>query len=149
MAKKTQKAAKPPVVTIVVWVFLIQIVSFVAVLALVVVGSGLTTGATFSSRVITAWIQERAWVDLLTLAVLSLLTFFSLITVVGLARVKPWAWMWAMTILGLRLLTGLVMYLRGDPYFASMILQVIAVFLLDQLPVRRAFGQEGARYVEA
>jgi hypothetical protein len=51
-----------------------------------------------------------------------------------------------MTIQGVRLLIGLIAYFRGDPYTFSMLIPLIAVLLLDQVPVRRAFGQEGGQH---
>lgn len=143
MAKDPKRSPRPPVVSVVVLIFLLQIVSFVVLLGLQLVGLGVTRMETMTGAVLAAWQASDRWIDVALLAVLALLTVVSVFVTIGLGRTRPWAWLWGMTIQGVRLFIGLIAYFRGDPYTFAMLVQLVAVLLLDQEPVRRAFGQEG------
>jgi hypothetical protein len=143
MAKDPKRSPRPPVVSIVVLIFLLQVVTFVALLWLQLAGLGVTRLETMTGAVLAAWQATDRWIDVALLAVLALLTVVSVFITIGLARMRRWAWLWGMTIQGARLLIGLIAYFRGDPYTFAMLVQLVAVLLLDQEPVRRAFGQEG------
>jgi hypothetical protein len=141
MAKGQKRPVRPPAVSIIVVIFLIQVVTSVVVLWLQWAGAGMS----FESLRHTAaahWLEDDRWIDALLSIGTLLLVLASVITTIGLARMRSWAWLWAMTIQGVRLLIGLIAYFRGDPYSLAMVLQLIAVLLLDQVPVRQAFGRD-------
>lgn len=142
MAKGQKRPVRPPAVSIIVLIFLIQIVTFIVVVWLRWAGSGAMALDRLPTT-ISAWLHDDAWIDALLSLGMLFLVVASVFTTIGLARVRPWAWLWAMTIQGVRLLIGLIAYFRGDPYSFAMVLQLIAVLLLDQAPVRRAFGHQG------
>jgi hypothetical protein len=146
MATDSKRSPRPPVVSIVVLIFLLQVVTFAALLWLQLAGLGLRGIDSLSSDLAAAWLQGDRWIDAVLFGGLFLLSVTSVFVTIGLARVRPWAWLWAMTIQGVRLLIGLVAYFRGDPYTFSMLIPLIAVLLLDQVPVRRAFGEEGGQH---
>ena len=146
MATDSKRPPRPPVVSIVVLIFLLQVLTFAALLWLQLAGLGLSGVDSLSSDLAAAWLQGDRWIDAVLFGGLFLLAVTSVFVTIGLARVRPWAWLWAMTIQGLRLLIGLVAYFRGDPYTFSMLIPLIAVLLLDQVPVRRAFRQEGGTH---
>lgn len=146
MAKGPKRPPRPPVVSIVVLIFLMQVATFVALLWLQLAGLGVTRIESLGSTVTAAWLQGDRWIDAILFGGLLLLAVASGFVTIGLARMRPWAWLWAMTMQGVRLLIGLIAYFRGDPYTFSMLIPLIAVLLLDQEPVRRAFGQEGATH---
>ncbi len=143
MDKVPKRPPRPPVVSIVVLVFLLQVFTFVALLWLQLAGLGVTRMETMTGAVLAAWQAGDGWIEVALLAVLALLTVVSVFVTIGLARMRPWAWLWGMTIQGVRLLIGLIAYFRGDAYTFAMLVQLVAVLMLDQEPVRRAFGQEG------
>jgi hypothetical protein len=143
MAKDPKRPPRPTVVSIVVLIFLLQVVVFAALLWLQLDGLGLTGITTFSNSLTAEWLRGDGWIDGVLVLGLLVLAVASVFVTIGLARMRPWAWLWAMTIQGVRLLIGLIAYFRGDPYTFSMLIPLIAVLLLDQVPVRRAFGQEG------
>jgi hypothetical protein len=57
----------------------------------------------------------------------------------GLWRGERWAWVLAMLAVGIGLLAGLAMYVRGDPYYPRLVLHMIMAFYLNQGAVRRYF----------
>ena len=137
---------RPPVVSVVVLIFLIQIVILAVLLWLQLAALGVTRMATLGSSLTVVLLHGDRWIDALLALGLLALVVASILVTIGLTRMRPWAWLWAMTIQGLRLLLGLIAYFRGDPYTFSMLVPLIAVLLLDQVPVRRAFGQEDATH---
>jgi hypothetical protein len=146
MAKYSKRPPRPSVVSIVVLIFLLQAFTLAALLWLQLAGLGLSGTDSLSSDLAAAWLQGDRWIDAVLFGGLFLLAVTSVFVTIGLARVRPWAWLWAMTIQGALLLIGLVAYFRGDRYTFSMLIPLIAVLLLDQVPVRRAFGQEGEQH---
>ena len=139
---ESKRPPRPPVVSVVVVIFLVQIATFVVLLWLQLGELGATRFESLGTAVTQASAHWDSWVDVVLFDALFLLTAASIFVVIGLARTRPWAWLWAMTIQGLRLLIGLIAYFRGDPYTFAMLVPLVAVLLLDQVPVRRAFGQE-------
>jgi hypothetical protein len=57
----------------------------------------------------------------------------------GLWRGQRWAWVLAMLAVGIGLLAGLAMYVRGDPYYPRLVLNMVMAFYLNQGAVRRYF----------
>jgi hypothetical protein len=62
-----------------------------------------------------------------------------LLAAVGLFWMRPGAWLLAMTAQGLNLAHALVDYALGQPDYASMVLGIIVVLVLQQSEVRQAF----------
>ena len=145
MARDSKRPPRPPVVSIVVLIFLLQVVTYIGLLWLQFAGMGLPRIDRLGTD-LAAWLQSDRWIDAVLFGGLFLLALISIFVTIGLARVRPWAWLWGMTLQGARLFIGLVAYFRGDPYTFAMLIPLIAVLLLDQVPVRRAFGQEEATH---
>lgn len=59
---------------------------------------------------------------------------------IGLWLLKRWAWVAVMTVLGIDLALDLYSYFYATPSYFSMLLGVTAVFYMNQLEVRQAFG---------
>lgn len=142
MAEGPRRPPRPPVVSLVVLIFVLQTATFVALLWLQLAALGVDSLESAARALSSAWVQGDRWVDVLLLVGLLALVVASIFTTIGLARMRPWAWLWAMTILGGRLLIGLIAYFRGGPHTLSLLIPLIAVLLLDQAPVRLAFGVE-------
>ena len=67
------------------------------------------------------------------------LAFCYLITTIGIFRRRPWAWNASMVLLGLELALGLADYLEDSQTLPNLFITVIAVFLLNQHSIRKAF----------
>ena len=65
--------------------------------------------------------------------------FLALLVVVGLWRLKRWAWVLTMIIVGIDLATGLWKYMHAMPDYLDMLINVITVFYLNQGEVQAAF----------
>ncbi len=74
------------------------------------------------------------------------LEIFAVVVIVGLLKMKWWALTCAMLLQGFILTLGLMTFLRGEIVAARNILPVINVILLNQTPVRRAFGEKVGLY---
>jgi hypothetical protein len=77
-------------------------------------------------------------VQLVALGLLWGLLIASVLVVVGLALGKRWAWVLAIITSGVILALDLGWWFAGDPRHASMLLNSIAVFYLNQRDVRLA-----------
>lgn len=64
-----------------------------------------------------------------------------LVISIGLWQLKRWAWFLVMVQLGLSMAGGLWFYTQGTPEYFNMIVDVIAVFYLNQRDVQKAFEQ--------
>ena len=60
----------------------------------------------------------------------------------GLWQLKRWAWFLVMVQLGISMAGGLWLYTQGNPYYSNMVIDVIAVFYLNQREVQQAFERE-------
>jgi hypothetical protein len=69
-----------------------------------------------------------------------------MVATLGLYRLWRWAWTLAMLLLGIDLAVNLLNFLRDDPAYLLMFVRVIAVILLNQEPVRFAFGKKVGGY---
>lgn len=145
MKKRPKRPPRPPVVSIVLAISLVQVFTLVALLWAQLASLGVTGIDDLGPQLAAVWGHTDRWIDLVLLLGLLALVLASIVVTIGLARLRPWAWLWSMTIQGVRLLIGLIAYFRGDPYAFSMVVPLIAVLLLDQVPVRRAYGQEGGK----
>ena len=64
-----------------------------------------------------------------------------LVAAIGLLRLRRWAWVLAMLIVGYRMANNLWLYASGgDAAELEMLLDVVMVFYLNQRDVQRAFG---------
>ncbi len=62
-----------------------------------------------------------------------------LITLIGLWRLRRWAWYLLMALFALSMTADILFYFRGEPSFVSMLLNVIMVFYVNQREVRQLF----------
>jgi hypothetical protein len=67
------------------------------------------------------------------------LALAEIVAAFGLWRGYRWAWVLAMLAVGIGLLAALAMYVRGDPYYPRLVLNMIMAFYLNQGAVRRSF----------
>jgi preprotein translocase subunit Sec61beta len=81
-------------------------------------------------------------VAIITAIALPPLEIFAVVVIFGLLKMKWWALTGAMLLEGLILTLALLTFLRGDTVAARNVISVINVILLNQLPVRRAFGEK-------
>jgi hypothetical protein len=72
-----------------------------------------------------------------------------LVLVVGLWRLKRWAWVGAMIFVGLGLTAGIIQYLRDQPLYGTMLLNVFIVFYLNQRDVQDLFERRHPRELRA
>ena len=73
------------------------------------------------------------------------LALLALVVSIGLFRLKPWAWLLAMSMEGLNLTSALTAYVVGHPEYVNMLLGIIIVMSLNQREVREAFERRDAR----
>jgi hypothetical protein len=65
--------------------------------------------------------------------------FLAFLMVVGLWRLRHWAWVLTMIIVGVDLAAGLWKYMHATPDYLDMLINVITVFYLNQGEVQAAF----------
>jgi uncharacterized membrane protein (DUF2068 family) len=75
------------------------------------------------------------------LALQLIFTLYSVLVVVGLWRLKRWAWFLTMVQLGLSMAFELWFYTIDTPIYHRMVIDVIMVFYLNQHDVQQAFKQ--------
>lgn len=140
---QAKKSSRPLVVTIVVLFILFQMVvaAFTWLNAVTTLGITSVQDLYALERVI---LSLDNFVAIVTVVVLPLLEIFAVFVIVGLLRMKWWALTGAMLLQGLILTLGLLTFLRGDTVAARNAIGVVNVILLNQLPVRRAFGERVA-----
>jgi uncharacterized membrane protein (DUF2068 family) len=69
-----------------------------------------------------------------------------LITLIGLWRLRRWAWYLLMALFAFSMTVDIVLYFSGQPPYLSMLLNVIMVFYVNQREVRQLFvGLAGRR----
>lgn len=76
------------------------------------------------------------------LGVQSLLVISRLVVIVGLWRLRRWAWFMMMLLLAYSMATDVVSYFHGTAHYASMLLNVITVFYLNLHEVQTLFVSE-------
>ena len=74
----------------------------------------------------------------------------ALIIILGLWRMRRWAWFFLMIQIGFNLLFSLQEHFAGNnPSYISMLLMVMMVFYLNQRDVRQAFQSDGEVIINA
>lgn len=138
---QAKKSSRPLVVIIVVVFILFQMVVAAITWLNALTTLGITSVQDFYAleRVI---LSLDNFVAIVTVVVLPLLEIFAVFVIIGLLRMKWWALTGAMLLQGLILTLGLLTFLRGDTVAARNAIGVVNVLLLNQLPVRRAFGEK-------
>jgi hypothetical protein len=69
------------------------------------------------------------------LAIVALLV----VNVVGLFRLRRWAWTLTMFLTGIALLVGIFQYVVGAPLYLNLLINVLIVFYLNQREVQESF----------
>jgi hypothetical protein len=72
-----------------------------------------------------------------------------LTVIVGLWRLKRWAWVATMIFVGIGLTIGIIQYFRDLPLYWTMITNVFIVFYLNQRDVQDAFERRRPRELRA
>jgi len=143
--ERAHRPARPLAVTIVVLFILLQMVVAVVTWLDAVKGLGITSFSDLSS-IQSLTLSPDNFVAIVTALALPLLEIFAVVIIFGLLKIKWWALTCALLLQGLILTLGLMAFLRGDIVAARNILPVINVILLNQTPVRRAFGEKVGLY---
>jgi hypothetical protein len=147
MQEPTAPTSRPSAVSIVVLIFILSIILAILNLA-VMLYQGSVLGAPAPLAALHAALQTDQGLILLVLIVFeTALIAIMVVATIGLYQLRRWAWTLAMLLFGIGLALNLLSYLRGDPVYVLMLVRVIAVILLDQEPVRFAFGQKVAEHV--
>lgn len=84
--------------------------------------------------------------NLLESALGTILVLAEILIVYGLWRLQRWAWLLLMIQLGLGMALYLWLYFNGIALYVSMLLNVIAVFYLNQREVQQAFARKADRH---
>lgn len=77
--------------------------------------------------------------SVLLLLVQCVLGLFTVVSGIGVLRLRPWAWLMALVVNGFSLLALLILYFRRDPFYLHMLIDSLAVLYLNQSSIRRAF----------
>jgi hypothetical protein len=146
MQELTAPTSRPSAVSIVVLIFILNIVSAIFNWILMVYQLGVL-GSPDAFGALRATLQtDQGPILLAQIVIETALIAIFVVATIGLYRLQRWAWTLAMLILGIGLAFGLLNYLRDDPAYVLMLVRVIAVILLDQEPVRFAFAGKVASY---
>jgi hypothetical protein len=146
MQELTGPTSRPSAVSIVVLIFILNITSAIINWVLMVYQLDVL-GVPDPLGALQAALQTDQGPILLALIVIeTALIAIIVVATIGLYRLRRWAWTLAMLLLGIGLAFNLLNYLRDDPAYVLMLVRVIAVILLDQEPVRFAFGGKVASY---
>lgn len=136
-----KQTTRPLVVTIVALFIVIQMFIAATTWLNAVTALGITSFNDLSAleQIV---ISPDNFVSVLTAVTLPPLEIFAVVVIFGLLKMKWWALTGAMLLEGLVLTLALLTFLRGDTVAARNVIAVINVILLNQLPVRRAFGEK-------
>lgn len=115
--------------TILFWLLVIQGLSMLAAGSYGVINQGWL-----------ALIQRHSFYDYLPFVIptdfsysglVLLLSLLLLLIGISVCRLKPWAWTSAMTLQGISLLSGLILYLNQRPNYPGMASSIVIVFYLN------------------
>jgi hypothetical protein len=137
--KPVQKQRRPRSVSILAWLHLVQS------LVLLVIGAFIfqsSSGVTI--RIITAirLIPLAVFQSMISVLVMVILAVFGVFIAIALFRLKPWAWLAAMSLQGIGLVAALYGYITGRPNYVGMLLGIVLVLYLNQYEVRIAFREQ-------
>lgn len=65
-----------------------------------------------------------------------------IITMIGLWRLKRWAWYATMIMFGIFLIWNILLYFVDEPVYVNLLVGIIAVFYLNLRDVQAAFGTD-------
>jgi hypothetical protein len=134
-----RRRRRPAIVTIVIVVFVLEVISRVVVTLIYFAEVGVFSEQV--ARIVQIQLQDEPTAVLGVRAVASaIFLIFYFITTIGLIRLRSWAWTAAMALIGIRLAFGLGDYLFDSPAFDLLIFSVVLVFLLNQHQVRKTYG---------
>lgn len=68
-----------------------------------------------------------------------LVSMLGLVVAFGLWRLRRWAWIMVMALLGLSMGLDLLAYINGEPNYFNMFVNIVQVFYLNQRDVQVAF----------
>ena len=75
------------------------------------------------------------------IAYLGIYAALYVVVAIGLWRLRRWAWVATMLVLGFGLATAILNYFRGNPDYLSMLLNVLAVFYLNDRDMQQRFAR--------
>ncbi len=87
-------------------------------------------------------VRQLSVVDLFLVAAQLALGVFALVSGLGMLRLRPWAWLMSMLLLGCQLVIQLSNYFQGRPAYVTLLITALLVFYLNQRPIREAFSIE-------
>lgn len=137
--RKVQSVHRPRSVTIVAWLHILQS------LALLIFAYFLFNRPSLPSDNLDLafrFLPFALFEPMLNGAVLVVLAVMGIGIALALLRLRPWAWLAAMTLQGLGLLAALYSYVNDRPnYYVGMLIGIFLVFYLNQREVQEAFRQ--------
>ncbi len=142
MTSSTAASRRPRAVTFAAWLHLVQAFLLIPFGMLELLDRGVWT----PDRLPEALAVEAQRLDVLQASAWVVLGVLALLAAVGLAQLRPAAWLLAMALQGLNLAIALWGYLSGDPDYLTMAVGLVVVLALNQEEVRRAFEARRSRY---
>jgi hypothetical protein len=146
MQDLTLTTRRPPAVSIVVLIFILNIIVTILRWVVVMYQSGVLEAPNPLGALQALLQTNQGLIQLAQIVTGPILIVIFMIATLGLYRLWRWAWTLAMLLLGIDLAVNLFNLLRDDPAYLAMLVRVIAVILLDQEPVRFAFGKKVGGY---
>ena len=146
MEKTKAPMRRPPAVSIVVLIFILNIIVAIFTWVLMLYELGVL-GVPDPLGVLQALRGTyQGLIQLAQIVIETVLIVIFVVATIGLYQLRRWAWTLAMLLLGIGLAVNLLNFLRGDPDYVLMLGRVVAVILLDQEPVRFAFGTKAGAH---
>lgn len=146
MQDLTLATRRPPAVSIVVLIFILNIIVTVIRWVVVMYQSGVLGAPDPLGALQMLLHTNQGLIQLAQIVAGPILIVIFMVATLGLYRLWRWAWTLAMLLLGIDLAVNLLNFLRDDPAYLLMFVRVIAVILLNQEPVRFAFGKKVGGY---
>jgi hypothetical protein len=146
MQDLTLTTRRPPAVSIVVLIFILNIIVTILRWGVVMYQSGVLEAPDPLGALQALLQTNQGLIQLAQIVTGPILIVIFMIATLGLYRLWRWAWTLAMLLLGIDLAVNLFNLLRDNPTYLPMLVRVIAVILLDQEPVRFAFGKKVGGY---
>ncbi len=129
---------RPFAITLIGWLLLLE-----GLLTTIVSGLGLTMLAAVLFEVLPAHISEDFVMPRLPelgfVPSAFVLGIFSLVSSIGLLRLRAWGWLMTMIVQGISLIIGLAEYVQGEANYLRMLFSVVIVFFLNQRTIKQVF----------